>query len=147
MTPTTPDNPAITALQALIGQPMTESPSPLGRWLGGILQAVEQDSIRAAYTIRTDMTNPAGMLHGGAIAAIIDDLIGMTIIVMTGAYHVSINLSVDFLSSAREGETVICTTRIVRRGRQVIHAEAALTNSDGKLIARATTNLLAVGGG
>ena len=141
------DNPAITALQALIGQPMTESPSPLGRWLGGILQAVEQDSIRAAYVVRTDMTNPAGILHGGTIAAIIDDLIGMTIIVMTGAYHASINLSVDFLSSAREGDTVICTTRIVRRGRQVIHAEATLTNVNGKLIARATTNLLAVGGG
>ncbi len=140
------DNPAIAALQRLIGQPLTDSPSPLGRWLGGVLQAVEQDSIRAAYIVRADMTNPAGILHGGAIAAIIDDLIGMTIIVMTGAYHASINLSVDFLSSAREGETVVCTTRIVRRGRQIVHAEAMLTNDSGKLIARATTNLLAIGG-
>ncbi|MCC6616809.1 MAG: PaaI family thioesterase [Anaerolineae bacterium] len=136
-------NDAIDALQALIGQPFTEGPSPLGRWLGGVLRAAEPGSISMAYTVREEMTNPAGVLHGGMIASMMDELIGMTVFTTTGRYHASVNLSIDYLSSARVGDVVICTTRIVRQGRQIVHAEASLTREDGKLLARATSNLLA----
>ncbi|MCL4249696.1 MAG: PaaI family thioesterase [Anaerolineae bacterium] len=136
-------NDVFDSLQALIGQPLADSPSPLGRWLGGVLRAAEPGSISMAYTVRAEMTNPAGVLHGGMIASMMDELIGMTVVATTGRYHASVNLAVDFLSSARVGDVVICTTRIVRQGRQIVHAEASLTTEGGKLIARATSNLLA----
>jgi uncharacterized protein (TIGR00369 family) len=133
------------SLRPLIGTTMAQSPSPLGRWLGGTLRDVHDDGLSVEYVVREEMTNPVKMLHGGVISAMIDDLIGMTLMLMTGDYHASISLSVDFLRSARVGDIVVCRSRVIRQGRSVVHAEATLTQPDGKLLARAMTNLLNMG--
>jgi uncharacterized protein (TIGR00369 family) len=137
-------NDLIAALQPLINKEYTDSPSPLGRWLRGVLRAAEPGSITMAYIVREEMCNPVGLLHGGIISAIIDDIIGMTVFVTTGAFYTSINLSTDFLSSARQGDVVLCTSRLLRQGTNIINAEATLTRADGKLMAHATTNLLRI---
>lgn len=132
----------LAALQPLISQSLASSPSPLARWLNGTLYAVHSDGIAVAFVVREEMTNPAGVLHGGIISAMLDEVIGMTLIVMTGDYHASINFSVDFLNSARQDDQVICESHVVRQGRSVVHAEGRVISNEGKLLARATTNLL-----
>jgi len=138
--------PSMEELQSFVGQEMSEGPSPVGRWLRGILRSIEPGTVTADFTVRPEMTNPVGILHGGMIAAIMDDLIGMTIHVMNGmeSFFTSINLSVDYLASAKTGETVTATTKIVRQGASITHAECHLYNAKGKLLAKGTTNLLRV---
>lgn len=62
--------------QSQIGKSMSNSISPLGRWLNGTIRAADYGRLVADFTVREDMTNPGGVLHGGTATAILDDLIG-----------------------------------------------------------------------
>lgn len=132
--------------QALIGRDAGEvSPSPLGRWLNGRLQAVTETDMQVAFVVRADMLNPAGLAHGGALAAMLDECMGMLLSLHGGKhFFATINLTVDYLASAKPGDTLTATARVVRAGGRLAHAEAALHNAQGTLVAKAASNLVAI---
>lgn len=66
-------------LQKYIGQEFTASPSPYMRWLRPIVLKTEQGQLSFQYTVRKEMTNPMGTLHGGVTSSIVDDIIGAAI--------------------------------------------------------------------
>ncbi len=128
-----------------IGKSSAEmSPSPFGRWLNGTLIEVEEGSLTAEYIVRKDMCNPGGIMHGGVATGILDDLIGLTVF-STGTqnFYSSVNLSVDFLYSAKSDEKLLAKTKIVRMGKKIAHAEGEIRNETGQIIAKCTTNLVA----
>jgi acyl-coenzyme A thioesterase 13 len=136
-------NPRLQFFRSMIGQDMRQSPSPLGRWLNGTVLAAEEGSLTVEYVVRENMTNPMRILHGGAAAAIADELIGTTVYALGREnIYTSVNLNVDFLHSAQLGETVTARTQVVRAGRNIVHAECQITAADGKIIAKATSNLI-----
>ncbi|MGQ9897932.1 MAG: PaaI family thioesterase [Acidobacteriota bacterium] len=131
--------------QRLINTSMTEhSPSPLARWMGGTLTCAEPGKTTFVFTVREEMTNPVGILHGGAAAAIIDEVIGATVhgTLETEFFYTSVNLSIDFLASVPVGATITATTQVVRQGKTIINAACRLHDADGKLLAQASSNLL-----
>ncbi|MBO0936267.1 PaaI family thioesterase [Fibrella sp. HMF5335] len=139
-------NARLDAFRAFIGQPMTSSPSGVGRWLGGVLRVVEEGRMVASYVVRDDMVNPMQVLHGGTASAILDDLCGLTVFALGRDYgYTSVNLTVDFLSAARLGETLTAEAVVVRAGRNIVHVEGRITNAAGKLIAKCSTNLIQTG--
>ena len=131
-------------LKAHIGKEITDSPSPFMSWLKPVMLSVEEGSLTFQYTIRKEMTNPFGTLHGGITAAIIDDSIGATLISYGEPYfYVSINLVIDYISSAREGDEIIAQTAILKKGNQVVNTQCEVWNKDrSRLIAKGYTNLL-----
>lgn len=135
---------AAAMLKANIGKEITESPSPFMAWLRPVVLKVEEGSLSFQHTIRKEMTNPFGTLHGGITAAIIDDAIGATLISYGEPYfYVSVNLVIDYLSAAREGDVVIADTAIIKKGSQVVNAQCEVWNADRtRLIAKGYTNLL-----
>lgn len=131
-------------LQARIGQVNSDSPSPMGAWLAGTLVAVSEGHISLSYTVRHEMTNPAGILHGGAIAAMLDDVIGMTVYSLGRPdFLATTHLHIDYLAAVREGACVTASSQLVRSGRQRVHATAELRDAEGKLLAMASSSLLA----
>ncbi|UFH53168.1 PaaI family thioesterase [Spirosoma sp. KNUC1025] len=136
-------NPRLDFLRARIGLSMHSSPSPLGRWLNGTLKVAEYGRLAADYVVREEMTNPARVLHGGAAAAILDDLIGTMVFALGREYaYTSVNLTIDFLHAAGINETVTATAEVVRAGRNIIHCEGRINALDGKIIAKCATNLI-----
>jgi acyl-coenzyme A thioesterase 13 len=135
---------AAAMLKANIGKEITESPSPFMAWLRPVIVKVEEGSLTFQHTIRKEMTNPFGTLHGGITAAIIDDAIGATLISYGEAYfYVSVNLVIDYLSAAREGDVVLADTTIIKKGNQLVNAQCEVWNADRtRLIAKGYTNLL-----
>lgn len=131
-------------LKANIGKEITESPSPFMAWLRPVVLKVEEGSLTFQHTIRKEMTNPFGTLHGGITAAIIDDAIGATLISYGEPFfYVSVNLVIDYLSAAREGDIVIADTSIIKKGSQVVNAQCEVWHADRtRLIAKGYTNLL-----
>ncbi len=131
----------------LIGQPFGQLPAPpFSKWLNGTLRAVSADSLEMEFTVRPEMVNPAGLLHGGVHAAILDDLAGMTVAALGLAnLYVTMNLAVDYLAPARQGETVRARTQVTRAGKTVVNVVAELYNQSGTLLSRATTNLVNTG--
>lgn len=131
-------------LKTLIGQTNTQSPSPMGRWLAGRLETVEDGSLSLSYDVRPEMTNPAGILHGGALSAMLDDTIGMTVYTLgRETFFATVQLHVDFIKAAKQGETVVARSQLIKAGRQVVHADCSLHNQTGQLLAKASSTLVA----
>jgi acyl-coenzyme A thioesterase 13 len=137
-------NKAIEFLQQQIGKEAKDSPSPLMRWLNPVMLSVEEGKISLQYSVRKEMTNPIGTLHGGATAAIIDDAIGATLFSFGEPYFYStIHLSIDYYSPALEGELIIAETSIIKKGKQIINAQCEIWNADKtRMIARGYSSLI-----
>ena len=102
-------------LKDRVGKEVTDSPSPFMSWLKPIMVAVNEGNLVFQYTVRKEMTNPFGTLHGGVIAAMIDDAIGATLISYGEPFfYVSVNLVVDYLASAREGDVLLAGDQVCR---------------------------------
>lgn len=131
-------------LKDRVGKEVTDSPSPFMSWLKPIMVAVNEGNLVFQYTVRKEMTNPFGTLHGGVIAAMIDDAIGATLISYGEPFfYVSVNLVVDYLASAREGDVLLADTSILKKGNQIVNAQCEVWNADRtKLIAKGYTNLI-----
>jgi uncharacterized protein (TIGR00369 family) len=135
-------------LQAAIGKSMGEvSLSITGRWLNGTLRAADATTLQMEYTVREEMVNMAATLHGGIIATMLDDSMGMLLNVTSlgEGFFATVNLTVDYLGPARLGDVIIATAQINRKGRQIANMEGWLRHINGKAIAHATSNLLKIG--
>jgi len=131
-------------LRAHIGKEVSGSPSPFMNWLKPVLLYVEEGSLTFQYTVRCEMTNPFGTLHGGITAAMIDDAIGATLIAYGEPYfHVTINLAIDYFAAAKEGDVIIAQSQVIKKGRQIVNAQCDVWNEDRtRLLAKGYTNLI-----
>ncbi|MBD2702846.1 PaaI family thioesterase [Spirosoma sp. BT702] len=126
-----------------IGESMRISISPFGRWLNGTIRTVDYGRMEVDFMVREELTNPAKVLHGGASAAILDDLIGTMVFSLGRPYaYTSVNLAVDFLHAAYIGSLVTAIAELVREGKNIIHCEGRIVAADGKTIAKCATNLI-----
>lgn len=135
-------NPMVEYYRRYLGHRDRPEDPPFTRWLGGVLREVEEGALAMDFTVREEMTNPAGLLHGGVVCGILDDVIGFALTTLgLDRFHISINLTVDYLGSARAGDTVTARARVLTRGK-IVHARCELANGGGKPIAHGTSNLL-----
>jgi uncharacterized protein (TIGR00369 family) len=105
---------------------------------------VERGKLSFQYTVRQDMTNPMGTLHGGVTAAICDDIIGATLFTLGEThFYTTVNIAIDYFLPAKEGEIIIADTMILKKGNRIVNAQCEIWNADkSRLIARGYTNLL-----
>lgn len=137
-------NKSLALFKANIGKDATHSPSPLLRWLNPTLVSAEEGALEFSYVIREEMTNPMHILHGGTTAAIIDDAIGATVFSLGNTHlYNTVNLNVDYFSTAKEGDTIIAKTAMVKKGNQIMNVQCEVWNVDKtRLIAKGYSNLL-----
>jgi acyl-CoA thioesterase len=106
---------------------------------------------KATASYREDLVQPAGIMHGGVISSLIDTGIAhalmmtdrLTEVHREGGALVSVDLRVKFIRPVAQG-TIFCDAKIVRLGRQIVHAEAIVTGEDGKEVARGDAIYMAV---
>ena len=106
---------------------------------------------RARLKHRPDLNQPAGILHGGVIASLVDTGIAHALLLTErfqelrseGGALVSIDLRVKYFRPVSQGD-VVCESRVTRLGRQIIHAESLVTDPDGKEVARGDATYMAV---
>ena len=126
-----------------VGKTLDRTPSAAGNWLAGTLLDVDNQFLKVGYIVRPDMCNPGRILHGGVASLMLDDVIGMGNFVAGSEFLMtSINLSVDFLSAAQVGERLEVCARLVRSGSNLNHWEAEIRKESGKLVAKASSNLI-----
>ncbi|MDX2194860.1 MAG: PaaI family thioesterase [Cytophagales bacterium] len=129
-------------LQSLIGKELTSNPSQFGVWLHGTLLEASEGLLTMEFIVRKEMTNPVGMLHGGVIAGIFDEVIGIAFFTLgTENFYPTISLHVDFFHSAHMGETIKVTAKSIKKGNTIINIEAHMWNAEGKLLAKAGSNM------
>ncbi len=136
-------NKILTLLQTLIGKDLSNSPSPLGSWLNGTVKAVDRGMLEVIFTVRAEMLNPAQILHGGALTAMMDEVMGISVATLGNEkFYSTINIQVDFLAACKLGEQIIVRSDVIREGKNIINTACVVTKPDGKIVARGGSNLL-----
>lgn len=93
-------------------------------------------------------TNSRGFVHGGLIATLADNAMGLSCLQAKagGAGSlVTVTLNIDFLASVGLGQWLEIRPQVIKVGRQLAFA-SALVVADGKICARANATFQAVGG-
>ena len=80
-------------------------------------------------------TQPFGFLSGGATMALAETLAGVgSATLCPDAVCVGINISGNHISTAKEGETVTATARIIHQGAKTHVWSVEVRNEDGRLV-------------
>jgi acyl-coenzyme A thioesterase 13 len=116
---------------------------PFSKWLNGKIIKAQYGRIELEFEVRPEMANPTGLLHGGMQCALMDDTIGMTTATLGyDGFPISIDFHVDYLGKVKVGESVRVIGKIIREGKNIIHAIAEIYDMDRKLISTGNSNLL-----
>lgn len=101
-----------------------------------------EDRLVLATWVREDHCNSRRMPHGGFLAAMADNAMGLSLGVnlaragMATEGLVTVSLTLDYLGSARLGQWLEFDTDFVKLGRSICFAEATV-RADGAPVARA----------
>lgn len=133
----------IKGLKANIGKPLPLPEAGFANWLGGrISEVTDEGELAFEFDIRKDMLNPFGILHGGVIAGMVDEMMGLQLFLHCEEEekYVAIGLNVDFLDKVKVGDKVMVRPNIERKGRTTANATCRVESEAGKLIALASCN-------
>ena len=96
-------------------------------------------------TIDERFLNPAGVVQGGFLAAMLDSAMGASAVSLTGERRVNVantEMKVSFLRSARVGDVLTCTAIVIKPGRVISFLEATIETAEGDLVATASSTYL-----
>jgi uncharacterized protein (TIGR00369 family) len=96
------------------------------------------DALVLGLRLATAHTNARGFAHGGLIAALTDKAMGHSCTYKMGGTHslVTVNMSIDFISSAQIGQWLTVETDVIKTGSTLCFAQCSVKADDG-IIARA----------
>jgi len=115
-----------------------EDAVPMAKTLGIRTVSASKDEIVLALDWRPEITQPAGLLHGGAIMALADTAGGSLSYANLPPGSVgtwTIESKINFLSAVKSG-TVTATARVLKAGRSVVVVETEVTDDVGRLVAK-----------
>jgi uncharacterized protein (TIGR00369 family) len=126
---------------------------PLFRNMGFELLDVQpgKSVIRASH--RDDLCQPAGVMHGGIIATLVDTGMAHSILLTEynrrlhhgGGSIVSLDLRIKYFRPVPSG-TIIATSTAPRLGSKIVHTESIVTNEQGKEVAKADAIFMGIAG-
>jgi uncharacterized protein (TIGR00369 family) len=89
-------------------------------------------------TIRPELINAGGLLSGVVTYALIDYCMGSTLWAQTTTDEriATINISVNYVQTATEGE-IVCRTTLDRRNRRTAVMRSEVSHEDGRLLVTA----------
>ena len=111
--------------------------APLFPQLVGLqIEEIRLDYCRMRLPYRPELDQPAGVVHGGAIATLIDTVV---VPAVASAYDqipmmLTLNMTVQYLG-AIVGEDAVADGWLTRRGRSVAFCEALVRTGAGKVAA------------
>jgi uncharacterized protein (TIGR00369 family) len=93
--------------------------------------------IKISFMGREQFSNPTGFVQGGFLAAMLDEVMGSAVIMVTDASYIptTISLNVDFVRPATVGP-IYGEGRVSSMGKSVAFLEGRLTDGSGQLLAR-----------
>ncbi|MDB5485639.1 MAG: thioesterase [Tardiphaga sp.] len=113
--------------------------SPLTEPWEPIYAKRSDSAVILALRLAKPHTNSRGMVHGGLIAALADNAMGLSCGVKIdsgGTRLVTVSLAVDFLGTAQIGQWLTIEPDVVKTGRTLCFAQC-LVKADGEVVARA----------
>jgi uncharacterized protein (TIGR00369 family) len=100
-------------------------------------------TLAVRFEARPEFLNPAGFVHGGFLAAMLDETLSPAIAacLQPGEFPSTLEMKVSFVGPGRPGP-LFGDARIVHQGKSVCFVEGELTDPEGRVVATATATAL-----
>ena len=118
---------------------------PYAQLLGIRLEQIDSGSATLQMRVRKPLTQNHGVLHGGAIASLIDSATAFAIIsLLTPEEKVTtVDLTISYLRPVTKGK-LSCTAKVVRAGKRLIVVSAETFDAGQKLVATALSTYIKI---
>jgi acyl-CoA thioesterase len=116
---------------------------PYAQLLGIELEKVVPGEAILTLAIRPELSQNHGMVHGGAIASLIDTATAFAILTLLEPDErvTTVDLTISYLRPGLEGR-LRATARVLRQGRRLLNTSAEVTNEGGTLLATALSTYI-----
>lgn len=104
------------------------------RWLGLVVDEITAGGCRLHYTVKADMLNGFGIIHGGAVFAAADSAFAFACN-SHGRLAVALDVSITFTKAAKEGETLTVEAKEVHLGNKTSVYDIITRNEQGEIMA------------
>lgn len=103
------------------------------------LEEVRQDYARMRLPFRPELRQPAGVVHGGALATLIDTVVVPAIASGYDEPHryLTIDMQIQYMSAVL-GEDAVAEGWITKRGRSTVFCRAEILTAEAGLVAAGT---------
>ncbi len=118
---------------------------PYAKLLGIKLEHVGVGTATLLMPVRKNLTQNHGVVHGGAVASLIDSATAFAIIPLLAAKEgvTTVDLTISYLRPVRSGE-MKAVAKVIRAGRRLISVSAEVFNSDETLTATALSTYIRI---
>lgn len=118
---------------------------PFARLLGIELDSVGNGTATLGLKVRKELTQNHGVVHGGAIASLIDTSTAFAIISLLdpGEKVTTVDLTISYLRPITAGR-ITAVAKVVRAGRRLFVVSANVIGQDGKPAATALSTYIKV---
>jgi uncharacterized protein (TIGR00369 family) len=119
---------------------LAQQQPPFALFLGMKITHVSPERVTAELTAREELNNRFGILHGGAIMALADNLGGTatTANLKAGQSTTTIESKTNFFAAIPIGDTAYAECTPLHRGRTTMVWQTRITRGDGRLCALVT---------
>ena len=119
---------------------LTRIQPPFGHHVGCRITHAGEDRVEGELTVTPELTNRNGVLHGGVIMSLADNLGGMgsTLLLKEGEMTTTVESKTNFFRSVAPGEVLRAVSVPLHAGRTTQVWQTTLTREDGKIAAQVT---------
>jgi acyl-CoA thioesterase len=113
-----------------------DQPSNFGVYVGLTGYDVVGDRVIVNLPLEDKHLNQLGLAHGGAIATLADNSMGLACFVAANRPLVTVEFKLNFVRPAKTG-TLTATSHVYKLGEHLAFAECDVTDQGGLLVAKA----------
>lgn len=118
---------------------------PFAQLLQLELESLDSGTATLALNVRRELTQNQGVVHGGAIASLIDTATAFAILSLLAPKErvTTVDLTISFLRPLRTGR-LRAAAKVIRAGRRLFVVSAEVFDEDGKLATTALSTYIKV---
>lgn len=126
--------------------PVARNQPPFARLLGIKIISAAPQKVVAELTATAELMNKNGVLHGGAIMALADNIGGIAAFmnIPEGTTTTTVESKTNFFRSVAEGEVVTAIAEPLHIGRRTSVWQTRLMRADGKMAAMVTQTQMVI---
>ncbi|OFW50080.1 MAG: hypothetical protein A2163_07145 [Actinobacteria bacterium RBG_13_35_12] len=104
----------------------------------------DQDKVKAEFIPESKHQGFKGIVHGGILFSILDEIMGRTAVVTKGVMTMTVEINIRYRKKALVGEKIVFTARMTKDLGRMIEAQAEARSEDGALLTEAKGKFIVV---
>ena len=97
----------------------------------------DQDKIKAEFIPESKHQGFKGIVHGGILSSILDEIMGRTAIITRDVMTMTVEINIKYRKKALVGEKIIFAAQMTKDLGRMIEAQAEARSEDGTLLTEA----------